>query len=102
MTTSSGGSSSTNRPARASAALTSSSRSWDGPGRFSSGLWDIQHRASGTWQITPSRCQREGVQQRGAELGCELRDAGARDAAVGAQEQYGFLVPVEPGLERAG
>ena len=79
----------------------SSSRSCDGPGRFSSGLWDIQHRASGTLQITPSRCECEGVEERGTQLGGELSDAGARDAPIGAQEQHRFLVGVEPGLELA-
>src|SRR5258708_38466873 len=77
----------------------SSSRSRDGPGRFSSGLWDIQHRASVTFDITPSRGEGEGVKQRRAQFGRELSYAGTRDAPIGAQEQYRFLVGVEPGFE---
>src|ERR1039458_1314420 len=76
----------------------SSRRSRDGPGRFSSGLWDIQHRASDT---VSSRCQGEDVEERGAQLGGELSDARARDTTVGTQEQHGFLVSVEPALELA-
>src|SRR6516165_5588684 len=98
MTTSSGSYSSTNSRACAIAPSTSSSRSCDGPGRFSSGLCDIQHRASVTLEITPSRREGEGVQQRGAQLGRELSDTRPRDAPVGAQEQYRFRVGVEPGL----
>src|ERR1700720_3753151 len=99
MTTSSGSKRSTNSRARASAASMSSRRSCDGPGRFSSGLWDIQHRASGT---VSSRGQGEDVEERGTQLGGELSDTRARDTAIGAQEQHGFLVRVEPGLKLAG
>src|SRR5271155_5965707 len=99
MTTSSGPKLSTNSLACASAASMSSRRSCDGPGRFSSGLWDIQHRASGT---VSSRCQGEDLEERGTQLGGELSNTRARDTAIGAQEQHGFLVSVEPGLELAG
>src|ERR1700761_2241472 len=79
-----------------------SSRSRDGPGRFSSGLGDIQHRARGT-SATPSlRLEREGLNERGAEVGCELGDAGPRDAPVGAQEHDRLRVHVEPRFEAAG
>ena len=80
----------------------SSRRSCGGPGRFSSGLWDIQHRAMGTLKITASRCQGEDVEERGTQLGGELSDARARDTAIGAQEQHRFLVRVEPGLKTTG
>src|ERR1700722_6076897 len=96
MTTSSGSKPSTNSLACASAVSMSSRRSCDGPGRFSSGLWDIQQRASGT---VSSRYQGEDVEERDTQLGCELSDAGARNATIGAQEQHGFLVGVEPGFE---
>src|ERR1700722_13668910 len=98
MTTSSGSKRSTNSRARASAASMSSRRSCDGPGRFSSGLWDIQHRASGT---VSSRGQGEDVEERGTQLGGELSDTRARDATVGAQKQHRFFVCVEPGFEVA-
>src|ERR1700722_12936704 len=98
MTTSSGSYARTNCRASASAVLMSSRRSCDGPGRFSSGLWDIQHRASGT---VSSRGQGEDVEERGTQLGGELSDTRARDTTVGAQEQHGFLVDVEPGFEIA-
>src|SRR5277367_703507 len=102
MTTSSGSKPSTNSLACVSAPSMSSRRSCDGPGRFSSGLWDIQHRARGTLKITASRCQGEHVEDRGTQLGCELSNAGARDATVRAQEQHGFPVGVEPGFEPPG
>src|SRR3984885_2945235 len=98
MTTISGSKSSTNCRARVSALSMSSRRSCDGPGRLSRGLWDIQHRASGT---VSSRCQGEDLEERGTQLGGELSDTRARDAAIGAQEQHGFLVSVEPGLQLA-
>src|SRR6185437_4003567 len=80
----------------------SSRRSCDGPGRLSSGLWDIQHRAIGTLKFTASRCQGEYVEKRGAHFGRELGDTGPRDASIGAQEQHGFAMPVEEGLQLAG
>src|ERR1700733_10454618 len=98
MTTSSGSNPSTNSRAFANAVSMSSRRSCDGPGRFSSGLWDIQHRASGT---VSSRYQGEDVEERGAQLGRELSDTRARDATIGAQEQHGLLAGVEPGFEIA-
>src|SRR5271156_2346995 len=101
MTTSSGSKCVTKSFACVSAPPMSSRRSCDGPGRLSSGLWDMQHRAMGTLEITASRCQGEDVEDRGAQLGGELSDARARDAAIGAQEQHRFLVTVEPGLELA-
>src|ERR1700745_2938245 len=101
MTTSSGSKPSTNSLACASAPSMSSRRSCGGPGRFSSGLWDIQHRAMGTLKITASRCQGEDVEDRGTQLGGELSDTGARDATVGAQKQHRLLVGVEPGFEVA-
>src|ERR1700730_8417370 len=101
MTTISGSKSSTNCRACVSALSMSSRRSCDGPGRLSRGLWDIQHRAMGTLKITASRGQGEDVEERGTQLGGELSDTGARDTTVGAQEQHGFLVDVEPGLEIA-
>src|ERR1700761_378009 len=102
MTTISGSKSSTNCLARVSALSMSSRRSRDGPGRLSSGLWDIQHRAMGTLKITASRCQGEDVEERGTQLGGELSNTRARDTAIGAQEQHGFLVSVEPRLELTG
>src|SRR5882757_1150000 len=102
MTTSSGSKSPTKFRASAIPASTSSSRSRGGPGRLSSGLWDIQHRASVTWGFTPSRRQCEGVEELGAHVGRELSDAGARDAAIRAQEQRRFLMRVEPGFEATG
>src|ERR1700733_1016448 len=99
MTTISGSKSSTNCRAGVSALSMSSRRSCDGPGRLSRGLWDMQHRASGT---VSSRCQGEDVEERGTQLGGELSDTRARDTAIGAQEQHGFLVRVEPGLKLAG
>src|SRR6202035_1332328 len=99
MTTISGSKCSTNCRAGVSALSMSSRRSCDGPGRLSRGLWDMQHRASGT---VSSRCQGEDVEERGTQLGGELSDARARDTAIGAQEQHGFLVSVEPGLELTG
>src|SRR5271156_2143744 len=99
MTTISGSKSSTNCRACVSALSMSSRRSCDGPGRLSRGLWDIQHRASGT---VSSRCQGEDLEERGTQLGGELSNTRARDTAIGAQEQHGFLVSVEPGLELAG
>src|SRR6516164_358575 len=98
MTTSSGLKLSTNSRACASAPSMSSRRSCAGPGRFSSGLWDIQQRASGT---VSSRCQGEDVEERGTQLWRELSDTGARDATVGAQKQHRLLVGVEPGFEVA-
>src|SRR5271156_5958998 len=89
----------TNSFACVSALPMSSRRSCDGPGRLSRGLWDIQHRASGT---VSSRCQGEDVEDRGTQLGGELSNTRARDTAIGAQEQHGFLVSVEPSLELAG
>ena len=56
----------------------------------------------GTLKITASRCQGEDVEERGTQLGAELSDTRARDTAIGTQEQHGFLVSVEPGLELAG
>src|SRR3984885_12849243 len=102
MTTISGSKSSTNCRACVSALSMSSRRSCDGPGRLSRGLWDIQHRAMGTLEITASRCQGEDVEERGTQLGGELSNTRARDTTIGAQEQHGFLVTVEPGLELAG
>src|ERR1700734_3211902 len=99
MTMISGSKSSTNCRACVSAVSMSSRRSCDGPGRLSRGLWDIQHRASDT---IPSRCQGEDVEERGTQLGGELSNTRARDTAIGTQEQHGFLVTVEPGLEVAG
>src|SRR5271154_5297771 len=99
MTTSSGSKSSTNCLACVSAPSMSSRRSCDGPGRLSRGLWDIQHRASDT---VSSRCQGEDVEYRGTRLRGELSNTCARDTAIGTQEQHGFLVAVEPGLELAG
>src|SRR5580693_6236765 len=98
MTTSSGLKVSTNSLACASAVSMSSRRSCDGPGRFSSGLWDIQHRASGT---VSSRYQGQDVEERDTQLGGELSDTRARDTTVGAQEQHGFSVDVETGIENA-
>src|SRR6202012_5901530 len=98
MTTICGLNLSTNSRACASAVSMSSRRSCDGPGRFSSGLWDIQNRASGT---VSSRYQGEDLKERGAHLGCELSDARARDTAIGAQEQHGLLVGVEPSFQVA-
>src|ERR1700761_520734 len=99
MTTISGLKSATKSLACVSALSMSSSRSWDGPGRLSSGLWDIQHRARGTLEITASRCQGENVEKRGTQIGRELGDTRARNTTVGTQEQHGFGVRVEPGLE---
>ena len=62
----------------------------------------MQHRAMGTLNITASRCQGEDVEKRSAQLGCELGDAGSRDAPIGAQEQHGFGVRVEAGFQLAG
>src|SRR6202020_1347391 len=98
MATISGSKSSTNCRACVSALSISSRRSCDGPGRLRSGLWDIQHRASGT---VSSRCQGEDVEELGTQLGCELSDTRARDTTIGAQKQHGFLVSVEPRLELA-
>src|ERR1700684_59196 len=98
MTTISGSKSSTNSRAWVSATSMSSRRSCGGPGRFSSGLWDIQHRASGT---VSSRSQGEDVEERGTQLGGKLSDTRARDATIRAQEQHGFFVTVEPGFELA-
>src|ERR1700759_2915950 len=102
MTTSSGSKSVTKSLACVSAPPMSSRRSCDGPGRLSSGLWDMQHRAMGTLKITASRCQGEDLEERGTHVGGELSNTRARDTAIGAQEQHGFLVSVEPGLELAG
>src|SRR6201996_9858524 len=102
MTTISGSKSSTNCRACLSALSMSSRRSRDGPGRLSSGLWDMQHRAMGTLKITASRCQGEDLEERGTHVGGELSDTRARDAAIGAQEQHGFLVNVDAGLELTG
>src|ERR1700721_4846429 len=99
MTTISGSKSSTNCRAGLSALSMSSRRSCDGAGRWSRGPWDIQHRASGT---VSSRCQGEDLEERGTQLGGELSNTRARDTAIGAQEEHGFLVTVEPGLEPAG
>src|ERR1700722_4910167 len=98
MATISGSKSSTNCRACVSALSISSRRSCDGPGRLRSGLWDIQHRASGT---VSSRGQGEDVEERGTQLGGELSDTRARDTTVGAQKQHGFSVDVEPGFEIA-
>src|SRR5271155_36222 len=95
MTTSSGSKRSTNSRARASAASMSSRRSCDGPGRFNSGLWDIQHRASGT---VSSRGQGEDVEERGTQLGGELSDTRARETTGGGEEQAGFPGDGEPGF----
>src|SRR5689334_12671772 len=97
MTTSSGSYARTNSRASANAALILSSRSCDGPGRFSSGLWDIQQRVSGT--VTSSLSQVENFEQRRAGVGRPLRNASTRDAPVGAQEKHGLGVGVEPGLQ---
>src|SRR6201996_5009979 len=102
MTTSSGSKSVTKSLACVSAPPMSSRRSCDGPGRLSSGLWDMQYRAMGTLKISASRCQGEDLEERGTHVGGELSDTRARDAAIGAQEQHGFLVSVEPGLELTG
>src|ERR1700733_15789128 len=99
MTTISGSKSSTNCRAGVSAVSMSSSGSVDRPRRLSRGLWDIQHRASGT---VSSRCQGEDLEERGTQLRAELSNTRARDTAIGAQEEHGFLVSVEPGLELAG
>src|SRR5690242_10292373 len=101
MTTNSGSKAATKSRAWAIPASTSSSRSRGGPGRFSSGLWDIQQRASGTVQFTPSRSQGQGFDQGGTQLGGALGDARAGDTPVRAQEHHRFLVPVEPGLDVA-
>src|ERR1700712_3988179 len=102
MTTSSGSKSVTNSRACAIAASTSSSRSRGGPGRFRSGLWDIQQRAIGTVDITPSRRQRERIDEGVTHLGRKLGDTGARDTAIGTQEYHRFLMSVEPGFEASG
>src|ERR1700761_2710421 len=99
MTTSSGSKSATKSLAWPSAPSMSSSRSCDGPGRFRSGLWDMQHRASGT---VSSRGQGEDVEDRGAQLGRELSDGCACDAAIGTQDDHGFLPGVEPAFQLAG
>src|ERR1700761_4714687 len=77
----------------------SSSRSRDGPGRFRSGLWDIQHRASVTFALTPSRDESQGIDQRGAQVGRQLRDAGPRDAPIRTKEHDRFPADVEPGFQ---
>src|SRR3982074_1904520 len=103
MTTSSGSYAVTKFRASDSADSMSSRRSCDGPGRFSSGLCDIQQRASdaiGIHAYAPG--QTENVEQRRAQFGRALGDAGAGDAAIGAQEQHGIGVDVEPRLQRAG
>jgi hypothetical protein len=46
--------------------------------------------------------QTEHVEECCAQLGCELRDARARDASVGPNEQHGLGVPVEERLQRTG
>src|SRR6201999_2235566 len=102
MTTSSGSKSVTKSLACVSAPPMSSRRSWDGPGRLSSGVGDIPHRPMGPLKITASRCQGEDLEERGTHVGGELSDTRARDAAIGAQEQHGFLVRVEPCLELTG
>src|SRR5580692_6053069 len=102
MTTISGLKPATKSLACVSAPSMSSRRSCDGPGRLSSGLWDMQHRAMGTLKFTASRCQGEDVEERGTQLGSELSDTRARDAPIGAKEQHGFPVTVEPGLELTG
>src|ERR1700757_855905 len=79
----------------------SSSRSRDGPGRFRSGLWDIQHRARATSAITPSRGESEGIKEGGTQLRRALSDAGTRDTPIGTQEHYRFRVRVEPGFDTA-
>ena len=56
----------------------------------------------GTLKITASRSQGEDVEERGTHVGGELGDRRTRDAAIGAQEQHGLLVSVEPGLELTG
>src|ERR1700744_3172514 len=99
MTTSSGAKSVTKSLACVSAPPMSSRRSCDGPGRLSSGLWDMQHRAMGTLKITASRCQGQDVEQRNTRLRGELSDTGTRDASIGAQEQHRLSVPVEPGFQ---
>src|ERR1700684_1863530 len=99
MTTISGSKSSTNCRACVSTRSMSSRRSCDGPGRLSRGLWDIQHRASDT---VSSRCQREDVEGRGTQLGGELSNTCAGGTAIGAEEQHGFLLSVDPALELAG
>src|SRR3954471_4671208 len=100
MTTSSGSYAVTNSLAAARAALMSSSRSCDGPGRFSSGLWDIQDSVSG---IVPSFLrQMENREQRCAHLRRALGDAGACDAPIRSEKKHGVGVGVEPGLEGAG
>src|ERR1700750_1297721 len=83
----------------------SSRSSGDGPGRFSSGLCDIQHSAiafSGLMTAISSLGQTQNVEECGAQLGRELRDASACYAPVGPQEQHGLGVRVEPRLERPG
>src|ERR1700761_808936 len=77
----------------------SSSRSRDGPGRFRSGLWDIQHRASGTSAITPSRGESEGIKESLTQFGRELSDARTRDTPIGTQKHHRFRVRVEPGFD---
>src|SRR5215208_640932 len=100
MTTSSGSKAWTNSRASASAPLTTSRRPRDGPGRFRSGLWDIQHRLSDI--STSSLGQMEHPEQRRAQFGSVLRYARTGDAAVGAQEQHRIRIRVEPRLEGAG
>ena len=56
----------------------------------------------GIAKITASRCQGEDLEQRSTQFGGELGNRCTRDAAIGAQEQHGFLVGVEPGFELAG
>src|ERR1700739_1127629 len=79
----------------------SSRRSRDGPGRFRSGLWDIQHRARATSALTPSRGESEGIKEGGTQLGRALSDAGTRDTPIGTQEHYRFRLRVEPGFDNA-
>src|SRR6478672_10760659 len=99
MTTSSGSYAVTNSLAAVRAPLMPSSRSCDGPGRFKSGLWDIQHSVSGI--VSSFLSQMENREQRRAQLRRPLGDAGACDAPVGSKEQHGVGVGVEPRLEGA-
>src|SRR5215207_6652582 len=103
MTTSSGSYAVTKSRALASADSMSSRRSRDGPGRFSSGLCDIQQRASVAMRTGASSLgQMKDVEKGFAHLGRTLGDAGPGDAAVGAQEHYGIGVGVEPRLQCTG
>src|SRR6478672_3002696 len=99
MTTSSGSKARTNSRAWASAPLISSSRSCDGPGRFSSGLWDIQQRVSAIRTRASSPGEMENFEQGCARFRCALGDARGGDASIRPDEQHGIGVDVEPCLE---